>query len=150
MISPFSLMATSKMGTVAVDGRTKAFDAAATKLEALDARARALDDAVAAGVQLYRQENAALRTVPAPAYFSAPPPGAGPSFDALAGAAALFGIAIYFTAKTAQAVVGKAVRTVSGEDDSQGTGMKASTLMSDPRYADTSMPLMGKYGAGAV
>jgi hypothetical protein len=67
----------------------KAFDAAAAKMELLDAKARALDDAAAGAVHLYRQENAALRTAPAPAYFSAAPPAAGPPLDALAGAAAM-------------------------------------------------------------
>jgi hypothetical protein len=40
-------------------------------------------------MRLYRQENAALRTAPAPAYFAAPPPAAGPALDALGDAAAL-------------------------------------------------------------
>lgn len=68
---------------------SKAFDAAALKMEALDASARALDDAAASAVHLYRQENTAARTSPAPAYFSAPPPAAGPALDALGGAAAM-------------------------------------------------------------
>jgi hypothetical protein len=68
---------------------SKAFDSAALKMEALDAKARALDDAAAAAVHLYRQENAAARTTPAPAYFSTPPPAAGPALDALGGAAAM-------------------------------------------------------------
>jgi hypothetical protein len=67
----------------------KAFDAAALKLEALDARARALDESVTGAVQLYRQENIAARTVPAPAYFSAAPPAAGTALDALAGCGAM-------------------------------------------------------------
>lgn len=67
----------------------KAFDAAALKIETLDAKARALDDAAAGAVHLYRQENAAARATPAPAYFGAPPPAAGPALDALAGAAAM-------------------------------------------------------------
>jgi hypothetical protein len=68
---------------------SKAFDAAALKMEALDAKARALDDAAASAVHLYRQENAAARATPAPAYFSSPPPAAGPALDALGGAAAM-------------------------------------------------------------
>jgi hypothetical protein len=71
------------------EAMSKAFDAAALKMEALDAKARGLDQAAADAVHLYRQENAALRTTPAPAYFGAPPPAAGPALDALAGAAAL-------------------------------------------------------------
>jgi hypothetical protein len=67
----------------------KAFDGASVKIEALDAKARALDDAAAGAVHLYRQENAALRTTPAPAYFSAEPPAAGPPLDALAASAAM-------------------------------------------------------------
>ena len=68
---------------------SKAFDAAAAKMETLDAKARALDDAAAGAIHLYRQENAAARTSPAPAYFSSPPPAAGPALDALGGAAAM-------------------------------------------------------------
>lgn len=67
----------------------KAFDAAALKMELLDAKARALDEAAAGAVHLYRQENTALRTTPAPAYFSTAPPAAGPALDALANAAAM-------------------------------------------------------------
>lgn len=71
------------------EAMNKMFDEAAERMETLDAQARALDDAAAAGVHLYRQENAAARETPAPAYFNAPPPAAGPSLDALAGCAAL-------------------------------------------------------------
>jgi len=71
------------------EAMNKAFDAAALKMEALDAQARALDDAAAGAVHIYRQENAAARTSPAPNYFSAPPPAAGPALDALGGAAAM-------------------------------------------------------------
>ena len=71
------------------EAMSKAFDSAAMKMEALDARARALDDAAASAVHLYRQENAAARTSPAPAYFNSPPPAAGPALDALGGAAAM-------------------------------------------------------------
>lgn len=67
----------------------RAFDAAAEKCAAFDAQARALDDAAAAAVHLYRQENAAARNGPAPAYFGSPPPAAGPALDALAGSAAM-------------------------------------------------------------
>jgi hypothetical protein len=69
------------------DGMNKAFDAAALKMEELDAQARTLDDAAAAAIQFYRQENAAARETPAPAYFSAPPPAAGPALDPLAASA---------------------------------------------------------------
>ena len=68
---------------------SKAFDAASLKMEALDAQARALDDAAASAVYLYRQENAAARTTPAPAYFNSAPPAAGPALDALSSAAAM-------------------------------------------------------------
>src|SRR5262249_3359423 len=71
------------------EAMTKAFDAGAQRMEMLDARARALDDAVAEAIQLYRQENAGARTTPAPAYFSAPPPAAGPALDALTTAAGM-------------------------------------------------------------
>jgi len=71
------------------EAMSKAFDTAASKMETLDAKARALDDAAASAVHLYRQENAAARTSPAPAYFNTPPPGAGPALDALGGAAAM-------------------------------------------------------------
>lgn len=67
----------------------RAFDAAAQKMETLDVQARALDDAAASAVHLYRQENMAARTAPAPAYFSTAPPAAGPALDALATSAAL-------------------------------------------------------------
>ena len=71
------------------EAMNKAFDTASTRMEALDAKARALDQAAADAVHLYRQENTAARATPAPAYFGAPPPAAGPALDALAGAAAL-------------------------------------------------------------
>jgi hypothetical protein len=58
-------------------------------MEALDAKARALDQAAADAIHLYRQENTALRTAPAPAYFGAQPPAAGPALDALGPAAAM-------------------------------------------------------------
>jgi hypothetical protein len=67
----------------------RAFDAAADKIEALDAQARALDQAAADAIHLYRQENAAARATPAPGYFGSPPPAAGPSLDALSAAAAM-------------------------------------------------------------
>jgi hypothetical protein len=67
----------------------KAFDAAALKMETLDAKARGLDQAAADAIHLYRLENTGFRTTPAPAYFGAPPPAAGPALDALAGAAGL-------------------------------------------------------------
>ncbi len=62
---------------------SRAFDSAAVKLTALDAKARALDETIAAAVHLYRQENAAARAGPAPAYFGTPPPASGPALDAL-------------------------------------------------------------------
>lgn len=71
------------------EAMNKAFDAAALRMTELDAQARALDDAAASAIHLYRQENAAARTSPAPAYFSAPPPAAGPALDALSAAAAM-------------------------------------------------------------
>jgi hypothetical protein len=71
------------------EAMSKAFDVAALKMETLDAQARALDQAAADAVHLYRLENTGFRTTPAPAYFGAPPPAAGPALDALAGAAAL-------------------------------------------------------------
>ncbi|HYD88577.1 MAG TPA: hypothetical protein VEA80_13975 [Vitreimonas sp.] len=71
------------------EAMSKGFDAAALKMEQLDAKARALDDAAAAAIHLYRQENIAHRTAPAPLYFSAAPPAAGPSLDALGAAAAM-------------------------------------------------------------
>ena len=71
------------------EAMSKAFDEAALKMQTLDAKARALDQAAADAIHLYRQENAAARATPAPAYFSAPPPAAGPALDALAGCAAM-------------------------------------------------------------
>jgi len=67
----------------------KAFDAAAMKMETLDGKARALDQAAADAIYLYRQENIALRTAPAPAYFGTPPPSVGPALDALGPAASM-------------------------------------------------------------
>ncbi len=71
------------------EAMNKAFDAAAQKLGALDDQAHTLDGAVAAAVQLYRQENTAARGSPAPAYFGAPPPHAGPALDPLTQCAAM-------------------------------------------------------------
>lgn len=65
------------------EAMNKAFDAAALRMEALDAKARALDEAASRAMHLYRQENAAARSTPAPAYFCAPPPTLGPALDAL-------------------------------------------------------------------
>jgi hypothetical protein len=70
------------------EAMSKAFDAAALKMETLDAKVRSLDEAAAAAVQLYRRENMALRTTPAPAYFDAPLT-FEPLTDALTGAAGL-------------------------------------------------------------
>lgn len=88
----------------------RAFDAAADKIETLDAQARALDQAAADAIHLYRQENAGARTTPAPGYFSAPPPAAGPTLDALGGAAAMIDEAharlVEAQAQSAQALEG--------------------------------------------
>jgi hypothetical protein len=65
------------------EAMNRAFDTAAMKFEALDAQARALDEAVASAIHLYRQENAAARNTPAPSYFGSPPPAAGPALDQL-------------------------------------------------------------------
>ncbi len=67
----------------------RAFDAAADKIETLDAQARALDQAAADAIHFYRQENIAARATPAPGYFGSPPPAAGPALDALGSAAAM-------------------------------------------------------------
>jgi hypothetical protein len=72
-----------------LDAMNRAYDAAALKMETLDAKARALDQAAADAIHLYRQENAAARTTPAPAYFGTAPPAAGPALDALTGAASM-------------------------------------------------------------
>jgi hypothetical protein len=71
----------------------KAFDAAAVRMEALDAQARALDDAATEAIHIYRQENAAARSTPAPSYFSTTPPSAGPSLDALASCSQMIDVA---------------------------------------------------------
>jgi hypothetical protein len=71
------------------EAMSKAFDSAAVKMETLDAKARALDEAAAGAIHIYRQENAAARTSPAPAYFSAAPPAAGPALDALGRSASM-------------------------------------------------------------
>lgn len=73
----------------AFEAMSRAFDAAAQEMDVFDAQARALDEAAAAAVHFYRQENLAARQTPAPSYFSTPPPAAGPALDALAGAAAM-------------------------------------------------------------
>ncbi|MGE0597100.1 MAG: hypothetical protein AB7P07_12105 [Hyphomonadaceae bacterium] len=67
----------------------RAFDATAQDMAALDRQAREIDDAAAAAIQLYRQDNLASRTTPAPVYFGAAPPAAGPALDALATCAGL-------------------------------------------------------------
>jgi hypothetical protein len=71
------------------DAMSRAFDEAAAQMELLDAQARGLDDAAAGAIHLYRQENAAARPTPAPAYFSVSPPMIGPSLDALSQCAAM-------------------------------------------------------------
>jgi hypothetical protein len=71
------------------EAMSRAFDESAAQMEALDAQARALDEVAAGAIHLYRQENAAARPTPAPAYFSVAPPMIGPSLDALAQCAAM-------------------------------------------------------------
>jgi hypothetical protein len=71
------------------EAMSRAFDAAAAEMEALDAQGRALDDAAAGAIHLYRQENIAARQGAAPAYFSTPPSAAGAALDALGAAAAM-------------------------------------------------------------
>lgn len=77
-----------RMGA-AFEAMNKAFNSAALEMERLDAQARALDEAAQDAVHLFRQENLAARTIPAPAYFSTPPPAIGPALDALAVCAAM-------------------------------------------------------------
>lgn len=96
------------------EAMSKAFDEAALKLEALDARARALDETVASAVQLYRQENIAARSAPAPAYFSASPPAAGVALDVLAGCGAMIDEARALLAQT-QAQSNEALQTLLTE-----------------------------------
>jgi hypothetical protein len=98
------------------EAMNKAFDAAAAKMATLDAKARALDQAAADAVHLYRQENTALRTAPAPAYFGSPPPAAGPALDALGGAAAMIDDARSRLAD-AQAQSARALEELLGELD---------------------------------
>ena len=71
------------------EAMSKAFDTAALKMEMLDSKARALDEAATGAIHIYRQENAAVRTTPAPPYFSVAPPVAGPSLDALGPSASM-------------------------------------------------------------
>jgi hypothetical protein len=66
------------------EAMNKSYDAAAARMEMLDAQTRALDDAASEAIHLYRQANAAARATPAPSYFNSTPPSAGPSLDALA------------------------------------------------------------------
>lgn len=73
----------------AVEAMQKAFDAAAQRMEALNAQARALDDVASAAAQLYRQANLAARTKPPPAYFAQPLPSLGARADLLAAAASM-------------------------------------------------------------
>lgn len=88
-VAKAALLARMEKMRAEFEAMKKAFDAASVKMETLDAKARALDDAAAGAIHLYRQENVAARTSPAPAYFGAPPPAAGPSLDALATSAAM-------------------------------------------------------------
>lgn len=71
------------------DAMSKAFDAAALGMDTLDAQARAIDEAASGAIHLYRQENVAARTAPAPAYFGLAPPATGPALDALSGCAGM-------------------------------------------------------------
>jgi len=68
----------------------RVFDEAALTFERLDSEARALDEATAAAIHLYRQENTAGRRDPAPRYFATEPPAAGVPLDALAASAKIF------------------------------------------------------------
>jgi hypothetical protein len=65
-----------------------AFDAAGLELEALNGAEAQLDALEEAAVRVYREENLAARTTPAPAHFSLWPRG-GVASDPLAGAAAM-------------------------------------------------------------
>lgn len=69
-----------------LEAMNKAFDAAALRMDSQDAKARALEEAAIAAVEIYRRENIAHRSTPAPAYFSGPPPTEALA-DALQGAA---------------------------------------------------------------
>lgn len=71
------------------DVMAKAFDSAASRLESLNARIRALDTLAADAIELYRRENRASRTTPAPPYFDAAPRPAGAREDTLAYASSL-------------------------------------------------------------
>lgn len=72
-----------------VEAMAQAFDAAALRMEEIDADTRALDAAAASAIQAYRQENLAARTNPAPAYFAAAPPMGAQAPDSLQESAAL-------------------------------------------------------------
>ncbi len=71
------------------EAMNKAFDAAAIRMETLDAQARTLDEAAGGAIHLYRQENLAARANPAPPYFNLAPPAIGPALDALGPSAAM-------------------------------------------------------------
>jgi len=66
-----------------------AYEEAAGGIEAIDARARRLDESGAALIQLYRRENLAARGGTGPAYFSEPSPPTPAPPDALAVCGAL-------------------------------------------------------------
>jgi hypothetical protein len=73
-----------------VAAMSQAFDAGAARMHEFDAQARAIDDVAVQAIRLYRQENEAARTGPAPDYFAAPPsPPRSVSDDPLAQGAAL-------------------------------------------------------------
>lgn len=66
-----------------------AYEEAAAGVEAIDARARRLDESAQALIALYRRENVAARRGPGPAYFGEPAPPAPAAEDALEGCGAL-------------------------------------------------------------
>jgi len=72
-----------------LESMSAAFDAAAAQSRTLDAEDRALRDAAAGAIRLYRQENAQARAGAHPAYFTAPPFDDTAPPDALANAAAI-------------------------------------------------------------
>lgn len=98
------------------EAMNRAFDAAAAKMERLDAQALALDDTAAAAVHLYRQENTAHRTTPAPTYFSVAPPAAGPALDPLGVAAKMVSEARARLTE-AQTQAARALEELSGDLD---------------------------------
>lgn len=96
------------------EAMSRVFDEAAQTMDTLDAQARALDEAAAGAIHLYRQENAAARKGPAPGYFSLAPPAAGVALDALGPAAAMLDAARAALAK-AQAESAQAQQAMLSE-----------------------------------